>query len=232
MQCMRKLCVNDCVTYCMYACTWHFVKILVMYIYSTWCTFIFTYWIAEKQSFIYSINQFNYYTPRKRSWGIILISPCASVYLSVCLSVRPSLSVCLSVPFCGHDIVHACFENWCMDFSEFDQSELIWTYYSPSADVHLEFSYWMDNFSLFNRLFSVFGVLSFFYNNKFITRNTCVLILETLKMWCCWTATLYLLLWFTIFWKSCDNFHSVNLSYGRGGVSGSNTPRRFNKVQW
>ena len=33
-------------------------------------------------------------------------------------------------------------KNGCMDFSD----------YPPSEDVYLEFSYWLDNFSLFNRI--------------------------------------------------------------------------------
>ena len=51
-----------------------------------------------------------------------------------------------------------------------DFFENLYTDYSPSEDVHLEFSYWFDNFSLFKRLFflllDLVGVV-------FITRNTC-----------------------------------------------------------
>ena len=157
---------------------------------------------------LFSINQFNYYTPRQRSRGSILVSPCAAyVCVSVLLSVRPSVSLSVSVCPPSVDMILSThvLRNRCMDFSD------LYIDYSPSADVHLEFSYWMDNFSLFYRLFLLLETWLFFYNNKFITRKTCsVLNLEILKMSCCWTATLYLLLRFTIFLKICANFHSVN----------------------
>ena len=64
--------------------------------------------------------------PANEVWGYIGFT------LSVCLSVR--LSVCLT-PVCGHDFFHA--RDGCMDFSE-----KLYTHYSPSEDVRLEFSYW------------------------------------------------------------------------------------------
>ena len=126
-----------------------------------------------------------HYTPRKRSLVGILVSPC--------------LSVCL-FPVCGHAVVHACFEIWVHGF--FPENWYI--EYSTSEHVHLELSYWLDNFSLLYRLFCF----------RTVTWKTCSVLklwrtlILTLKMWCCWNETLYLLLWFTMFLKKgCANFH-------------------------
>ena len=109
------------------------------------------------------ISFFN--TPRKWSLGGILFSPCPSIYPSICLSVRlslcpPSVDMILSTHI---------LRDGCIDFSE-----NVYTYYSLSEDVHLEFSYWLDKFSSFYRLFSVFGLGLFF----FIKRNSVLKIMR------------------------------------------------------
>ena len=80
-----------------------------------------------------------------------------SVWTSVHLSVRPS--VCLSVwlPSVYMILSTHVLGNGCIDFSE-----NVNTNYLSSEDVHLEFSYWLDNFSSFCTLFSVFGLNRFF----------------------------------------------------------------------
>ena len=75
-------------------------------------------------------------TPSNEVLGSILVSPC----LSVCLSVRPSVSDCLSVCLSAMSVdtilsTHI-LRDGCMDFSE-----KLYTDYSPSVNVHLEFSY-------------------------------------------------------------------------------------------
>ena len=85
----------------------------------------------------------DYYTPLKQRLGGILVSPC----LSVCLFPLRWTWFC---PRMFWKIVHS--------------------YYSPSEDVHLEFSYSLDNFS-FNRPFPAFG-LSFFISRNNVLRIT------------------------------------------------------------
>ena len=81
------------------------------------------------------------------------LSICPSVHLPVCLSDSiPSVYMILSTHVLG---------NGCIDFSE-----NVNTNYLSSEDVHLEFSYWLDNFSSFYKLFSVFGISRFFNNKK------------------------------------------------------------------
>ena len=102
-----------------------------------------------------------YLYPRKRSlvWGY------TGFTLSVCLSV------CLSVylpPVCGHMILSThVLRNGCMDFSK-----NLYTNYPPSEKVHLEFTYWVDNFSSLYRLF--FPGQS----SSFLTRNSILKIMK------------------------------------------------------
>lgn len=86
--------------------------------------------------------------------GGIFLSPCA---LSVRLPV-PRLLTRLSTHAVG---------NRCIDCSE-----SLWTHYSISEDVHLEFFYPLDNHSLFYKIFSFF----IFY--FFITRNPVLKIMK------------------------------------------------------
>ena len=81
--------------------------------------------------------------------GYIAFTLCA-VCSSACLSV-PRLLTRLSTHAVG---------NRCIDCSE-----SLWTHYSISEDVHLEFFYRLDNHSLFYKIFSFF----FYF---FITRNS------------------------------------------------------------
>ena len=67
------------------------------------------------------------------------------------------LSVCLS-PFCRHDFAHACSKTMMHGFSK-----NLYTHYSPSEDVHLEFSYWLDNFSSILQAFCLFLDLVAFF---------------------------------------------------------------------
>ena len=46
--------------------------------------------------------------------------------------------------------------NQCTEFSE-----NLYTHYSPYEDVHLVFSFWLDNFSSIYRLFSIYGLRNF-----------------------------------------------------------------------
>ena len=90
------------------------------------------------------------HTPRKRSWGrgIILVSHCP---LSGCLSACPwSADTILSKHALG---------NRCIDYSE-----SVYTHYSLIENEHLEFSYWLDNYSSFYRFSSDFVLC--------ITRNS------------------------------------------------------------
>ena len=67
-------------------------------------------------------------------------------------------------PDCGHDFVHACTKKWVQNFSA-----NLYTDYSLSEDVHLEISYWMDDFSSLSslyRFFFCFGLGLYFINRK------------------------------------------------------------------
>ena len=87
--------------------------------------------------------------------GYIAFTLCA-VCSSACLSV-PRLLTRLSTHAVG---------NRCIDCSE-----SLWTHYSISEDVHLEFFYPLDNHSLFYKIFSFF----FYF---FITRNPVLKIMK------------------------------------------------------
>ena len=89
--------------------------------------------------------------------------------LSVCLSVH--LSLCpLSVDMILSTHV---LRDGCIDFSE-----NVYTNYSLSEDVHLEFSYWLDKFSSFYRLFFLFLDLVFFL----IKRNSVLKIMRNFDL--------------------------------------------------
>ena len=81
-----------------------------------------------------NVGEFSFYTPPNKVWGVYWFHP---VHLSVCLTVCRSASWSASLSLiCGHDFVHACSKRWAHGFSE-----NLYTDYSPSKDVHLEFSY-------------------------------------------------------------------------------------------
>ena len=87
-----------------------------------------------------------------------------------CWEVNFTLSVC---PVCGHDFDHAWSKGWVHGFFWKVVHSL-----SPSEDVHLDFSYWLDNFSSFYRFFSVFGLSSFFLK----TRCSVLKIMKTFEL--------------------------------------------------
>ena len=77
-----------------------------------------------------------------------------------------------------------------------DLSEILHTDYSPSEDVHLEFSYGLGNFSLYCRLFSVFGLI-----RLYITRKTCTRVTQKIgRQRCCREQKVFLKINFNT-WK-------------------------------
>ena len=81
-----------------------------------------------------------FHTLHKWSFGVILVSLCPSVFLSICQSLSPSVDMI----FCPHMFLEMGAHNF---------SENLYTLYSPFEDVHLVFSYWLVNLSSFYRLF-------------------------------------------------------------------------------
>ena len=144
----------------------------------------------------YPLSPF-FYSPRKRRLGRgggILVSPCPSVRLSVCLSV------------CGRDFVQACSRKWVRKL--FWKFALITCHLKMWTKINIDGGY----FPPFLQAFFLFLHLVVFI----ITRKSILEIMKNLikTLVCSWDKTLYLLLVFTIFLMSFANFNSENWHRG------------------
>ena len=148
---------------------------------------------CEKASFLLHKFHFSlsiFIIPHKRSFG---------VYWFVCLSIR--LSVCLSVFVCPHPWEWVCSRKWVHGF--------FWIFvHSPSEDMNLEVSNWLNNFPSLYRLIFLFldcGTMHMFEFILLILRWSNVLI-----------TFIYTIRKFLSNLKSCK-ITSYPLIRGRGG---------------